>query len=686
MKNKLLILFLLCLVPTAVGKSPTKKDYQYDIEILRKPEIAYAGENNTLLLKITNKGTIPWVVKPENLNWRVRLSYHLMRPDNGSSVIEGIRTDFKKTVNPSESIELKLNYLLPEETGKYSLKIDLLKESYFWFESLSNTPLQVEVNAIDALKDYRDVVQKPGKFINDTNTAVKLAGEDGFLRIGTKHEELKKLVPLILRTFDKNYFKNNSTLEGYFPGSIYPEIWIRDNYYHSVSGRFIFPAARTKNIVEQFLAFYDSRKYVPDFISPDGTAGNYTVATDNPAFLMIMAADYVINTGDTQWLKKKINDTTVYNLLVRLKNSEFKKYFNKKTGTYFSAHNADWGDVEFEDASNDAQYMGENSHKVSGIYTQSLYFYAVNRWSEALKKAKLYQKSMKNHHEADKLRETTNKYLWRDDLGIYKIHFHLGELRHEFSELAIFALGGNVWAIRSGLAENSQAVRILERMNHLQHENNLPTISKVLIPSYPEGFFRNPILKAADSYQNGGFWDWYGGLAVLEEFKYGMYENALQHLNEIAQLINNNKNLYEWYAADGRGKGSPHYLASGSSVFEALMEGYYGIRQEDGFWTINPPLLRESRSIVLKIPGSEILIAYKITPNKRKRTITIEYNLRGQNQFDWEIPVFKADNETVTKFLSRKQNRKNFYYDNIRKAVFYKKSVSAGRGNLTIRY
>ena len=98
----------------------------------------------------------------------------------------------------------------------------------------------------------------------------------------------------------------------------------------------------------------------------------------------------------------------------------------------------------------------------------------------------------------------------------------------------IFALGGNALAVLYGIATDAQAARIFEVAEARRRRYRMETIGAVLLPPYPAGFFRHPILREPFTYQNGGQWDWWAGRFVLAEFQRGNAAKAFDHLRALA--------------------------------------------------------------------------------------------------------------------------------------------------------
>jgi len=63
--------------------------------------------------------------------------------------------------------------------------------------------------------------------------------------------------------------------------------------------------------------------------------------------------------------------------------------------------------------------------------------------------------------------------------------------------------------ILSGLADENKTRRIIKVALERQKIFNVSTISGTLLPYYPKGFFKHPMIDDFYEYQNGGQWDWF---------------------------------------------------------------------------------------------------------------------------------------------------------------------------------
>jgi len=142
----------------------------------------------------------------------------------------------------------------------------------------------------------------------------------------------------------------------------------------------------------------------------------------------------------------------------------------------------------------------------------------------------------------------------------------------------------------------------------------MPTVAGVLLPPYPSGVFRHPILTEAWTYQNGGQWDWWAGPFVLAEFEEGHARAALRHLDQILDRVAAAGGLYEWTSRDGEGRGSPEYAGSAAAIGQALVEGAFGVSLRHDSLDILPRVCDASASIELREPTTGTSVSYSCEP------------------------------------------------------------------------
>jgi hypothetical protein len=200
-------------------------------------------------------------------------------------------------------------------------------------------------------------------------------------------------------------------------------------------------------------------------------------------------------------------------------------------------------------------------------------------------------------------------------------------------------MGGNTEAVLSGLASEDKCRRIFEAALAKQKEFSVSTISGSILPPYPKGFFKHPMMDDPFEYQNGGQWDWFGGKLVYAMFERGFSRTAREKLIEIAKKNAANKGLYEWDSPDGRGRGSAFYSGSAGSLSKALMEGYLGFEIAYDSLSLEPKLAEDAAVAHVYIPASGHFAAYEYQWNPAKKTVSFRYNSNIRNMGTVKILV-----------------------------------------------
>ena len=94
----------------------------------------------------------------------------------------------------------------------------------------------------------------------------------------------------------------------------------------------------------------------------------------------------------------------------------------------------------------------------------------------------------------------------------------------------------------------------------------LATIGGVLLPPYPSGFFRHPILREQFTYQNGGQWDWWAGRFSSRSSSAGTPLRPAASWRARGPRRRARGGLYEWNTREGQGQGSPRYAGSAGAL------------------------------------------------------------------------------------------------------------------------
>ncbi|MFQ6110010.1 MAG: hypothetical protein ACE5L7_10715, partial [Candidatus Aminicenantales bacterium] len=240
----------------------------------------------------------------------------------------------------------------------------------------------------------------------------------------------------------------------------------------------------------------------------------------------------------------------------------------------------------------------------------SMFFEACLNLADMLEAAGDEEKAELWRKTARTLRANTNRWLWQDEKGFFRVHIHLDSMEHDFDEGNMFAMGGNTLAVLSGLASEQQARRIIHVALRRQEAYRVSTISGTLLPPYPRGLFKHPLCDDPYEYQNGAQWDWFGGRLVYAMFTHGFSQRGREKLLEIARKNIGNRGFFEWDTREGAGRGSPFFAGSTGSLAMALIQGYFGITLGKEGLTLEPRLGRDSGEIHVDVPAGDLFAAY----------------------------------------------------------------------------
>ncbi len=392
--------------------------------------------------------------------------------------------------------------------------------------------------------------------------------------------ELQPLWHLVRATLGRNriaFAGKTGKIEGFSAGSLYPQIWIRDLATIIPAAKFYDSREALVSGLEEILSFQKSDGGLPDWIDSRGISDKNTTETDQEAS-MILGAEQAVQIVGPEWLGKKLGGRTILDRLDSALAFVLEKRFDAERGLIKGAHTADWGDVGLEDADSSAIYVDSETHWTGDIYDQSMFYGAARALAGFWRVEGRPERAGFWTGRAEAVRTAADRLLWQENRGFYRIHIHMDSLRHAFDEDDMFALGGNTEAILSGLADEAKAARIIRTVLDRKASFRMPTIAAVLLPPYPRGTFKHPMVDDPYEYQNGGLWDWFAGKLIRAMFDRGFSNQARTALLEIAKKNLAARGLHEWNAPDGSGQGSAAFSGSAGSLALAVVEGYFGVR------------------------------------------------------------------------------------------------------------
>jgi cellobiose phosphorylase len=596
-----------------------KPDYLANITIPVevKKVTSIINDRLTVPLILHNKGTSSW----DSDGKKVFVSYHLKNKNNELLRFDNIRTALKREIKSAEQIQFDLIINTPEKAGQYKLEIDLVKEGSFWFAQKGSSTLTLDFS-VETIFDNWKTAEK----------SFDLSQHDGSLLWYIENEEkINKLLPLIKYTLEKNTINfelsslNKHQVYGFFAGAGYPQIWVRDSATISPFSRYLFNDKYLTSWIIAHLSYQKSDGSIADNINAIGDLGKNTVESDQETSL-VHGAWLAANLRGYDWLKTLVQGESIVKRLDKAITYLFKHKYDVNTQLITKAHTADWGDVSPDFADQRAVDLHKDSCLVVGIYTQSMLFKAIKQLSFMYKKLGNSIKSEYWLKKSKQFKEQIQKQLWNKKQGFFRVHAHVDCPPHlEFDEDNIFAMGGNSEAILSGLATQEQVKHIFNTAINRSKLFNMSTISGVLLPPYPKGFFRHPALDDYFEYQNGGQWDWFGGRLLLAMYQYN-YPDATSQLQKIANKAIKNQDIYEWDSVIGEGKGSKFYSGSAAVIGRAIVEGLFGVNWTNDWVKVNPHFTNKSGYIYLPKVGSKeyVFYSYRIIKYQDRRTINLK--------------------------------------------------------------
>lgn len=367
-------------------------------------------------------------------------------------------------------------------------------------------------------------------------------------------------------------------------GSGYREVWIRDlNTFIELA----LEVTERRTIRDALLTFFKFQGpggdivdgYVPaangsvgyqyrkSALAPDLLAHKNTVETDQESSLIQAVARYVRVTGDRGILAEEIDGRTVLARLGFAADYLLKERFDSRHGLIWGATTADWGDVQPEHEW--GVELDASSHRAIDIYDNALFLVALNhlielqsgdpaavaRWTRV----------------AGGIRDHVRRHLWDPTLRKFIPHVYLegSPFPADFDERAIWYHGGTAVAIEAGLLSPEEVRSSLAAMRANVRAAPAASLGLTVYPPYPDGFFKNPSMKAW-SYQNGGDWCWFGGRMIQQLIAQGLVEEAYVELKPMVSRVIRHNGFYEWWTRDNQPKGSGHFRGSAGVLGSAI--------------------------------------------------------------------------------------------------------------------
>jgi hypothetical protein len=385
-------------------------------------------------------------------------------------------------------------------------------------------------------------------------------------------------------------------IHGFRPGKVYPEMYIRDIAWGMETAQYYYPDEYLREPIEAYLR----RQYTANTVSldgdfgvvagagaiggiltPQGRSNKQTITTDEETSLIHAAYLYYNMAYNIDWLEGSINGLPIIERLNLAADWLYTHRLDPQLQLLWRGHTTDWGDVKFEKGPGYTDYKPYQDHLTASIYDQALAYMALLELAEMNAAVGNTERADEWQNKAEALKTQTNSTLWQANKGFYLTHAHITPLEHSFDEPAMVSIS-NALAVYTSLTDSQQGKAILDNLEKARLEAGISKPGLSLYPFYPNRwpnlFFEYPGM-GHGNYQNGGVWDWWGGVQIKAEFVKGFSETARTHLLQVANDWRDHPgNIIEWHSStDPRHEGSHYYSAAAGTMGSAIIEGFFGV-------------------------------------------------------------------------------------------------------------
>lgn len=454
----------------------------------------------------------------------------------------------------------------------------------------------------------------------------------------------------------------NEVIHGFRPGKAYAEMYVRDIAWGMETVQYYYPDEYLREPIEAYLR----RQYTAntlssdgDFgvvagagaiggiINPNGRSNKQTITTDEETSLIHAAYLYYNMAYDTAWLESPINGLTIIERLNLAADWLYTHRLDQGLQLLWRGHTTDWGDVKFEKGPGYTDYNPAQDHLTASIYDQALAYMALIELAKMNAAVGDTTRADEWQTKAEALKAQTNALLWQADKGFYLTHAHITPLEHPFDETSMVSIS-NALAAYATLTDFQQNQVIFHNLEQARIKAGAKKPGLSLYPYYPNQwpnlFFDYPGM-GYGNYQNGGVWDWWGGVQIKAEFSNGLAEEAQVHLLQVANDWQKHPgNIIEWHSTtDPRHEGSHYYSAAAGTMGSAIIEGFFGMELNGQGLMLQPRLGLNDGFIRVYQPATDRYAAYSYDWDQN--VTKIDY---GTNAADpVEVKVLKLRSEQI---------------------------------------
>ncbi len=435
-------------------------------------------------------------------------------------------------------------------------------------------------------------------------------------------EAMRENILYTLQLCETEFKGLEGPVHGLLPAREYGMIFIRDTSTMMPALQYFYSEEYLRTPIEEFLR----RQYGPDtksidgdipgggaisaVIGPDGHIDKATAVSDEETHLIHAAYLYYRATGGADWLQKELRGEAIIARLNRALDWLYTQRFSNVHQLIKRGHTTDWGDIKFEPSLKPTDLDPLTDHWTCSVYDQALAYRALLELAEMNQVLGDEQRARELQERAQQLRLSTNDSLWSPQRGFYLIHLHVTPLKHPFPEEEMISIA-NALVVHVGLTDPARGQEIFSNLERARLDAGASKPGVSLYPPYPCGFFAH-VQMAPGEYQNGGLWDWWGGVQITAEFESGCSSLALAHLRMVAQdWAWHPRQIFEWQMPQtSEGWGAENYGSAAATMGEAIVRGLFGVIIEDDGVRLQPRLRKHEGRIRVLQPASGFYASY----------------------------------------------------------------------------
>lgn len=374
---------------------------------------------------------------------------------------------------------------------------------------------------------------------------------------------------------------------------------------------------------------------VSAIVAPDGHIDKATVVSDEEVHLINAAYHYYAMAGGVDWLWKEVGGETVLSHLNRAMEWLYANRFCPTMGLIKRGHTTDWGDVKFEPSAYPTDLDTGANHWTCSIYDQALTYRALLQLAEMNGAIGANLRAEDLRERSERIRLSTNRRLWNEEHESYRIHLHVTPLSHPFPEDEMVSIS-NALVAYVGLSDPSRSSKVLASLERARLSAGAGKPGLSIYPPYPPGFFSHPQMSAGE-YQNGGLWDWWGGVQITAEFENGKSSTALAHLRMVArEWVLHPGRIFEWQTpSEGQGWGSHNYASAAATMAEAILTGLYGVTIERDGISLRPRLGKHDGQVRVVQPATGLYLSYDY--RYQTGSVVLDYGSNHTNALDMAV-------------------------------------------------